>query len=46
MPFCGKRYLLLTGTYLKIADYEKCRHTRESGYSEKVEKTGFPFSRE
>jgi hypothetical protein len=33
-------------TYLKIADYEQCRHTRESGYPEKTEKTGFPFSRE
>jgi len=29
-------------TYLKIADPEKCRHTRESGYPEKAEKHWIP----
>jgi hypothetical protein len=32
----------LMRTYLKIADSEKCRHTRESGYPEKAEKHWIP----
>jgi hypothetical protein len=36
----------LIRTYLKIADFQIFRHTREGGYPEKAKKTGFPFARE
>jgi hypothetical protein len=46
IPACAGIEIVFAKTYLKIAGAQIFRHTRESGYPEKVENNGFPFARE